>query len=110
MDNDITEYVKTCPQCLRFKAVPEMAELNAIIVTQPMELVHIDYLTIESKISEKDVNILIVTDHFTRCAQAYITHSQTASVVANLFGNDSLFIMDFQKIYCLIKVGILKVL
>ena len=48
-----------------------------------MELVHIDYLTIESRTSEKDVNILIVTDHFTHYAQAYITHSQTASVVAN---------------------------
>ena len=33
MDNDITEYIKTCPRCLRFKAVPETAELNPITVT-----------------------------------------------------------------------------
>ena len=46
-----------------------------------MELVHIDYLTIESNKSE-DINILVVTDHFTRLAQAFITPSQTASVVA----------------------------
>ena len=83
MDEDITEYIKTCPQCFRFKAMPETAELNPITVTQSMELVHIDYLMIESKTSEKDVNILIITDHFTRYAQAYVTHSQTASVVAN---------------------------
>ena len=48
-----------------------------------MELVYIDFLTIESKTSVKDVNILVATDHFTRYAQAYVTSSQTASVVAN---------------------------
>ena len=41
-----------------------------------------DYLTIESDKSEKDVNILVVTDHFTRLAQAFVTPSQTASVIA----------------------------
>ena len=75
-----------------------------------MELVHIDYLTIESKTSEKDVNILIVTDHFTRYAQAYITHSQTASVVVNTLWERFLFIMDFQKKYYQTKVEISKVL
>ena len=38
-----------------------------------MELVHIDYLTIESNKSEKDVNILVVTDHYTRLTQAFVT-------------------------------------
>ena len=49
-----------------------------------MELVHIDYLTIEApkaSRSQKDVNILIVTDHFTGYAQAYITPNQKASTV-----------------------------
>ena len=43
-----------------------------------MELIHIDYLTIESGKLNKDVNILVVADHFTRYAQAFITSSQTA--------------------------------
>ena len=47
-----------------------------------MELVHIDYLTIESNKTEKDINILVMTDHFTRLAQAFVTPSQMASVVA----------------------------
>ena len=50
-----------------------------------MELVHIDYLTIEAPTnskSNKDINILIVTDHFTRYALAYITSSQKASGIA----------------------------
>ena len=53
--------------------------------SRPLELVHIDYLTIEApktSRSQKDVNILMVTDQFTRYAQAFITPNQKASTVA----------------------------
>ena len=69
----------------RFKTQPEKAELNPIIATRPLELVHIDYLTIEAPTnskSGKDINVLIITDHFTRYAQAHMTSSQKAPVVA----------------------------
>ena len=49
-----------------------------------MELVHMDYTIMESGTnSDKDVNVLVVTDHFTRYGQAFITPSQTANVVAH---------------------------
>ena len=80
---DVEQYIQTCPRCLKFKAVPDRAELTPILATRPLELVHIDFLTIESEKTDKDINILVVTDHFTRYAQAFVTHSQTASVVAN---------------------------
>ena len=83
MEDDIEEYVKTCPRCLKFKAIPERAELNIIDVTRPLELVHIDFLTIEAPKKDKDVNILVVTDQFIRYAQAYVMRSQTAPVVPN---------------------------
>ena len=60
-------------------------KLNPVIVTRPLELVHIDYLTIKAPTnskSSKDVNVLIIMDHFTRYAQAHITSSQKASFVA----------------------------
>ena len=85
MIEDIEHHIKSCPQCLRFKTQPERAELNPIMVMRPLELVHIDYLTIESPAnskSDKDINVLIITDHFTRYAQACITSSQKAPVVA----------------------------
>ena len=85
MLEDIEHHIKTCPRCLRFKSQSEKAELHPIIATRPLELVHIDYLTIEpparSK-SVKDINILIITYHFTLYAQAYVTSSQKAPVVA----------------------------
>ena len=79
IQTDIEQYVKQCPRCLRFKTLPERAELNLIVATHPWKLIQIDFLTIEvpqhSK-TIKDVNILIVTDHFTRYAQAFVTTSQ----------------------------------
>ena len=75
---DVEKHIKSCPRCLRFKTQPEKAELNPVIPTRPLELVHIDYLTIEAPAnskSGKDVNVLIIMDHFTRYAQAHITSS-----------------------------------
>ena len=48
----------------------------------PMELVHMDYLTIEATEGGKDIHILVITDHFTRYAQAIVTSSQTATCTA----------------------------
>ena len=79
---DIEKHLKSCPRCLRFKTQPEKAELNPIIATK---LVHIDCLTIEppsNSRSNKDVNILIITDHFTRYAQVHITSSRKAPIAA----------------------------
>ena len=70
---------------MRLKRLPEKANLNPIEATRLMELVHIDYPTIEApknSRSLKDVSILIVTDHFTWYAQSYITPNQKAGTAA----------------------------
>ena len=85
MAQDVGIYIKSCLRCLWFKRLPEKANLNPIEATRLMELVHIDYLTIEApknSKSLKDVNILIVTDHFTWYTQTYITPNQKASTIA----------------------------
>ena len=84
-DTNIEKYVKQCPRCLRFKMLPKRTELNPIVATHPWELIHIDFLTIkapENSKSVKDINLLIVTDHFIRYAQAFLTTSQQVPVVA----------------------------
>ena len=49
----------------------------------PMEIVHIDFLVIGSKKSvNKEISVLVVTDHFTRYAQAFVKTSQTSHMVA----------------------------
>ena len=69
-------------RCLRFKAVPDRAPLENVDATYPMELVHMDYLTIETNEGGKDIHILVITEHFTWYAQAIVTGSLTAKCTA----------------------------
>ena len=55
----------TCERCLQFKASPNRAPMESVYATYPMELVHMEYLTIKANEGGKDVNILVITDHFT---------------------------------------------
>ena len=72
-----TKHITQCEQCLRFKALPEKAPMENTDATYPMELVHMDYLTIKANKGGKDVYILVITGHFKLYAQAIITSSQT---------------------------------
>ena len=56
--------------------------MENIQATYPLLLVHLDYLTTEMTEGGKDVNVLIITDHFMRYAQAPVTSSQTAKCTA----------------------------
>ena len=56
-----------------------------ITASYPLELVHLDCLTIGTKNdSNKNVNVLVITDHFTRYAAAYVTPNQIAHIVAKV--------------------------
>ena len=77
----VREHVDQCHPCLTFKAKQPRAPLDNITATHTLELVHLDYLCLEpGKVKEE--NILVVTDHFTQYAQAYVTWSQTALMTA----------------------------
>ena len=75
------EHIRKCHQCLAFKARQPKAPLGNIMATHPLELVHLDYLCLEPG-KGLDENVLVVTDHFTRYAQAYVTRMQTAQMTA----------------------------
>ena len=67
--NDVTQHVKSCGMCLRFKSKPHKAELQLIQTTHLLELVHLDFLNVESRKGKKEINIQVVIHHFTRsCA------------------------------------------
>ena len=63
------------------------------MVMYPLELAHISYLTIKNPCSDKDVNVLIITDHFTWHMQAVVTTSQTTQVTAKALWNQ--FLMHY---------------
>ena len=56
--------------------------MENIDAMNPMELVHMDYLTIEANEGGKDVHILVITDHFMWYAQAIVISSHTANCTA----------------------------
>ena len=82
MMEDKVKHIKQCERCLRFKALPDKAPVGNVDATYHMELVHMDYLTIEANEGGKDILILVITDHFTHYAQAIVTSSQTAKCTA----------------------------
>ncbi|XP_030615062.1 uncharacterized protein LOC115801406 [Archocentrus centrarchus] len=78
----IEKMVKACERCIRRKTHPEKAApLMNIKTCRPLELVCIDFLSIEPDCSNtKDV--LVITDHFTKYAVAIPTPNQRAQTVA----------------------------
>ena len=83
MDADIANLVRSCGRSIRRKTIASKANLVPIASTFPMEVICIDYLSLErSKGGYEDV--LVITDHFSRYAQAYPTKNQTAKTTAKV--------------------------
>ena len=83
MNDDVRTHIRSCERCMCFKQKPEREQMSSFETSYPMEIVHMDFLLIGSKRDpNKEINVLVVTDHFTRYAQAFVTTSQTALVVA----------------------------
>ena len=83
MHKETTLYVNKCQNCLKRKAIPDVVPLQPIIASQPMELVHMDFYSIEPSKGNIE-NVLVITDHFTRYAQAYPSKTQTAQATAKI--------------------------
>ena len=84
MAEEIEDWIKHCVRCLARKTLPKTAApLHNIVTKGPMELVCMDFLSLEQDKSGKK-SILVVTDHFTRYAQAFATRDQTAGTVAKV--------------------------
>ena len=80
---DTSNYVSKCSRCIRRKSKAQRAPLQPIFASQPMEIVHLDHLTLEP-CKGKIESVLVVTDHFTRYAQAYPVRNETAKTTAKV--------------------------
>lgn len=82
MARDIETKINTCVHCVRRKALPERsAPLVNIKATRPLELLCMDYLSLEPDQSNTK-DILVLTDNFTKFAVAIPTANQKAKTVA----------------------------
>ena len=78
--------VKNCVRCRRHEARDMMLEMVTIRVTEPMDLVHIDFVGMETTVATKKQpvvkTVLVVIDHFTRFVRAFVVDDRRAETVA----------------------------
>ena len=92
MHTDVASYINSCPRCLRRKSWLDKAPLLNLEANEPLELIHLDYLKVEPSKGKLE-NVLVITDHFTRYAQAFPSKTQTALATAKLLWNN--FILHY---------------
>lgn len=98
MEHDIISHVRNCFRCVVGKT-PEpndRAPLESICTSEPMELVCIDFWTAEQS-DKKCVDVLVVTDHFSKLSHAFPCKNQSAKQVARRLWNDFFCIYGFPK-------------
>ena len=88
-------------RCKQFEVKPQIPGMQPIICTEPMELVHVDYVGMEVTVSiqEKPVvkNVLVIIDRFTWYVQAYVTRNQTARTTARVLYNEYFSVFGFPQ-------------
>ena len=72
-----------CDHCLKFKQPQEKSEMQPILVSYPLGTSAFGFSYFGGMTgNSKSVNVLVVTDHFTKYSQAYVTPKQTAVIVS----------------------------
>ena len=107
-ESDVEKKVKMCERCIKGITFPKTSmELVNIVSSEPMELVCIGFLSLERSKGGFE-NILVITDHFTRYAQAFPTRNQLAKTIARILFDNFIVHYGFLLIYIAIREEILK--
>ena len=80
------QVIKACKHCLQYEGGTPKAPLCPIVATAPLDLLHVDFTSIETTMELNQLprvtNVLVFQDHFTKHVLAYVTLNQTAKTVA----------------------------
>ena len=78
--------LKSCAHCLQHECDLSKAPLHPIVATALMDLLHINFTSIEMTLELNRplnvTNVLVFQDHFTKHVMAYVTPNQTTKIVA----------------------------
>ena len=88
MPDDVDDWFKRCPRCIRRKTpANSRAPLVSVVTTQPLELVCVDFLTLETSKGGSQ-HVLVITKHFTHYAQVIPTRNMSAKTTAEAIFNN----------------------
>ena len=85
------QVIKACRCCLQYEGGTPKAPLCPIVATTPLDLLHVDFTSIETMMEldqlPRVTNVLVFKDHFTKHVLAYVTPNQTAKAITKfLYG------------------------
>ena len=85
------QVTKACIHCLQYEGSTPKAPLCPIVATAPLDLLHVDFNSIETTLeqnqSSRVANVLVFQDHFTKHVLAYVIPDQTDKTIAKfLYG------------------------
>ena len=91
MAKQMRQAIKACKCCLQYEGGTSKAPLFSIVPTTPLDLLHVDFTSIETRMelnqSPRGANVLVFQDHFTKHILAYVTPNQTVKTIAKfLYG------------------------
>lgn len=98
MERDVRAYVRCCQRCVYGKS-PEpaaRAPLESIKSSAPMQLVCMDFWSAEDS-NQRSVDVLVVTDHFTKLAHAFPCANQTVKQVARKLWDNVFCVYGFPE-------------
>uniref|UniRef100_A0A8C6M195 Gypsy retrotransposon integrase-like protein 1 n=1 Tax=Nothobranchius furzeri TaxID=105023 RepID=A0A8C6M195_NOTFU len=98
MESDVRDYVKCCSRCILAKTPDPSARapLESIRTSSPMELVCLDFWSAEDN-RQRSVDVLVLTDHFTKLAHAFPCANQTAKQVAKKLWDNVFCVYGFPE-------------
>ena len=83
------QVIRACKDCLQFEGGTPKAPLCHIVATAPLDLLHVDFTSIETTLEVNQLprvaNDLVFQDHFTKHVLAYVTPDQTMKMLLNFY-------------------------
>ena len=91
--------VKGCLRCKQFEAKLAITDLVTIESTEPLDLVHIDIVNMETTMVTRKMpvvkKVLVVVDHFTRYVRAYVVPDRMVRTIAKTLYENYFSIFGF---------------
>ena len=83
------QVIRACKCCLQYEGGTPKAALCPIVATAPLDLLHVDFTSIETTLELNQLprvtNVLVFQDHFPKHILAYVTPDQTAKPSLNFY-------------------------